>query len=49
MADAIKKALEGFKFPCRREDVDQLMKSVKKALDELPPPDAAGEGGEGKK
>ena len=30
MADAIKKALEGFKFPCRRDDVDHLMKKVKK-------------------
>lgn len=49
MADAIKKALEGFKFPCRREDVDQLMKRVKKALDMLTPPEAAGAVGQGKK
>ena len=49
MADTIKKALEGFKFPCRRGDVDQLMKRVKKALDELTPTDAAGSGGDGKK
>ena len=49
LVDAIKKALEGFKFPCRRDDVDQLMKRVKKALDKLTPPDTAGSDREGEK
>ena len=47
MADAIGKTLDGFKFPCRRDDVDRLMNRTEEALNRLTPPDAAGSGGQG--